>query len=102
MKERIFILDTNTIGQMDYELGKLLFPMNTVLEGDIFEYIDEIDPTFRKRYQWFFKGNDPRVDNTSVDGILDWLYGQRHFLSPKNKEYRLFTKIIKNIEKHIL
>lgn len=100
MKERIFILDTNTIGQMDYELVNLLFPMNTVLEGDIFGYIDEIDPTFRNRYSWFFDNKDPKVDNTSVDGVLDWLYGYCHFLSKSSKEYLTFKNIIKNIEKH--
>ena len=92
--------DLNAANQ--YEQLKKRFPMKTTLDGNILNFIDEVDSTFRKRYQWFFKGNDPRVDNTSVDGILDWLYGQRHFLSPTNKEYRLFTKIIKNIEKHIL
>lgn len=100
MKKEKTILDVDDISVENYEFFKSIFPKNTVLNGRIIKLIDEVDPTFRKRYSCFFDDKDPRIDNTSVDGILDWLYGTRYFLPKNSKEYRTFSKVIRNIEKH--
>lgn len=42
----------------------------TVLDGNIFDYIDEVDPSFRKRHYYVFEWNNPFFDKTSVDDIL--------------------------------
>lgn len=87
-----------------YELTKILYPKHTQLDGDIFQYIDETDPTFRKKYSLFFENKDPLIDTRSIDGILDWLYGCKgNFLNCFSKEeIRTFEKVIENIEKHIV
>lgn len=100
MKKSFFVFDFDDVVFLNYELTKMLHPKNTVLEGSIMDYIDEVDSTFRNRYSWFFGNKDPKVDNTSVDGVLDWLYGYCHFLSKSSKEYLTFKNIIKNIERH--
>lgn len=89
---------------LEYEMLKKLYPRNTILDGDINTFIDEVDPTFRKRYSYFFECRDPLIDTKSVDGILDWLRGclANPFGNLSKNELHIISKVIHNIEKHII
>lgn len=80
-----------------YEMAKLLLPMYTVLDKDWREIIKDTDSSFMDEYAFF---SATGIDNKTVDGVLDWLYGIRLYAGGSEKQR--ITRIIDALESHIV
>ena len=95
-----FLLGLLKESQMMYSITKIMHPMNTKLDKNWRKIIKKADSQFMNDYD-FFQLDTPYVDNKTVDGVLDWLYGQK-ILSLSDKEKKRICKIIEALEKHIV
>ena len=80
-----------------YEMIKMLLPMYTVLDKDWKKIIKDTDSSFMEEYA-FFRATG--IDNRTVDGVLDWLYGARLLVGGSEKQR--ITRIIDALESHIV
>lgn len=80
-----------------YDMLKALLPMYTVLDRDWREILKETDSSFMDEHPFF---SATGIDNKTVDGVLDWLYGKRPLMG--NSEKQRITKIIDALESHII
>ena len=76
-----------------YEMIKMLLPMYTVLDKDWKKIIKDTDSSFMEEYA-------TGIDNRTVDGVLDWLYGARLLVGGSEKQR--ITRIIDALESHIV
>ena len=87
-----FLLGLLKESQMMYSITKIMHPMNTKLDKNWRKIIKKADSQFMNDYD-FFQLDTPYVDNKTVDGVLDWLYGQK-ILCLSDKEKKRICKII--------